>query len=249
VLPVVDNLPPLIGRAAWCGCSTFEFCGYRCNAELQHKLGMADDAFDLSEKFDAERAADTLGLTGKLRGFAFARWRGANMVDAARAAGYGGTDATLRSSGSKANKSPKVQNFLRWAATGKSMPDEPGDLNEIVGKLWSQVRSTDVAAQRFAIDQLVKLNIIQPSTEGAAERWDVFEALEEIASLSPLVAAVLAQQHGLDAPAAGERCLKSLCPDCLAVLVESIGPAFPRARVPFDDTSEVGFNGHTEAPA
>lgn len=190
-------------------------------------LSMVDDAFDASEKFDAERAADTLGLDGKLRAFAFARWRGANRVDAARAAGYGGTDATLRSTGSKSDKSPKVQAFLRWAATGKSMPDEPGDIDEIVAKLWSQLRSTDVAAQRFAIDQLVKLNVVQPKDGGAAEIWQPDDALEEIAAISPLVAAALAKQTGFAIPEAAGVCLDAMCPVCRDVFFKSISPWKP----------------------
>jgi hypothetical protein len=223
-----------------------DFRGYRFGRCCVISGPMTDDAFDGSEKFDAERAADTLGLTGKLRAFAFARWRGANRVDSARAAGYGGEAATLRSTGSKSDKSPKVQAFLRWAATGKSMLDDPGDLAEIEGKLWTQVRSTDVASQRFAIDQLVRLNVIRPKMDGPAEQhWNAEDALEEIAGISPLVAAVLARQYGLDPPPSGKHCLDSLCSVCLAALIENIQPAYPRS--PQADIDEaVAMNGHAE---
>ena len=65
-------------------------------------------------EFDFDEAVDLCGLSRLQRDFAKAILRGANRTQAARVAGYSGTDEQLRGAGYKAYNSPKVQSSSLW---------------------------------------------------------------------------------------------------------------------------------------
>jgi phage terminase small subunit len=152
----------------------------------------------MADEFDPETAANILGLEGRQRAMAFALMRGATQTAAALEAGYSGDPkrSTFRKSCSEKANAKKVAKFLEWAATGKSLPEKAGDLEEIRSKLWKQVRSHDLVAQGRAIEQLIKLGLIQAQEPGHESRTTK-EILEEIATYSPEYAANLAGEQGL----------------------------------------------------
>lgn len=168
--------------------------------------------------FDFDEAADTCGLTGMQRPFVRAILRGANKTQAARMAGYSGSDEQLRSAGYKAFNSPKVQAFLMLAKRKDyGLPDEPGDADELKRLLWKHARGDD---KNHAIRAAEVLHRIEK--EEAAAKSDQHDnpiaVLEQIARHSPELAEGLAKERGIDwTPPDIEHARR--CPTCQRYLV------------------------------
>lgn len=150
-------------------------------------------------EFDFDAAVDTCGLTGKQREFARAILRGANHTQAAREAGYAGSDDQLRSQGYKSYKSPKVQAFLALAKDGGfGVPDEPGDVKELKRILWKHARGDDKNHAIRAAEVLHRMEKEEAAARDANTPRDPIQILKAMAAIDPEYAAKTAQAYNID---------------------------------------------------
>lgn len=163
---------------------------------------MNDEANQIAEfeteaapDFDPAEAAKMLGLSDKQYKFALARLKGANKTQSARAAGYGGSDEDMRSTGSRVAASEKVKAFLKWAETsGAGVPDEPCDSVELKRILSRHARGDDKNTAIRAAEVLHRICNAEAVDEGEGDPADT---LAEIAEIVPALAATLAQEHNI----------------------------------------------------
>ena len=149
--------------------------------------------------FDFDEAADLCGLSSLQRDFARAVLRGANRTQAARAAGYSGTDEQLRGAGYKAYNSPKVQAFLSLAKQeGYGIPDEPGDATELKHILWKHARGEDKNHAIRAAEVLHRIEKEEAANLSELEDENPLAILERIARLDPSLAVKLSEEAGHD---------------------------------------------------
>ena len=151
------------------------------------------------DQFDFDEAADTCGLSEMQRAFAHAILRGANRTQAARQAGYGGTDDQLRSAGYKAYNSPKVQALLALAKReGFGLPDEPGDAEELKRLLWKHARGDDKNHAIRAAEVLHRIEKEEAAARDANTPGDPIQILKAMAAIDPEYAAKTAQAYKID---------------------------------------------------
>jgi len=169
--------------------------------------------------FDFDQAAETCGLSDMQRAFARAILRGANRTQAARQAGYGGTDDQLRSAGYKAYNSPKVQAFLALAKReGFGLPDEPGDAEELKRLLWRHARGDDKNHAIRAAEVLHRIEKEEAATaKDATAHSNPVEVLKKVAAIDPLYAAKLAKAYNIDWTPQ-ELANAERCPTCQQVI-------------------------------
>jgi len=167
-----------------------------------------------SPLFDFDEAVDLCGLSSLQRDFAKAILRGANRTQAARAAGYSGTDEQLRGAGYKAYNSPKVQAFLSLAKQeGCGVPDEPGDASELKHILWKHARGEDKNHAIRAAEVLHRIEKEAAAKANDLEEENPLEVLERIARLDPSLAKKLAEEQGIDWKPEGWDALRH-CSEC-----------------------------------
>lgn len=142
--------------------------------------------------FDPQATADMLGLSELQLRYCQARLKGLNKTRAAKAAGYSGTDEALRSAGSQAEKSGKVQNFLKLAAAaGAGLPDTPADGTE-VKRILSRIARAGGTAAVQACRELALMDSRETAAAGPTT-IDPVQALARMASVANGVAVALAR--------------------------------------------------------
>jgi len=150
-------------------------------------------------EFDFDEAVDLCGLSSLQRDFAKAILRGANRTQAARAAGYSGTDEQLRGAGYKAYNSPKVQSFLALAKQeGYGIPDEPGDASELKHILWKHARGDDKNHAIRAAEVLHRIEKEEAPKANDLEDENPLKILERIALIDPSLAVKLAEEQNIN---------------------------------------------------
>lgn len=150
-------------------------------------------------EFNFDEAAELCGLSVLQRGFAKAILRGANRTQAARAAGYSGTDEQLRGAGHKAYNSPKVQALLNLAKQeGYGVSDEPGDASELKHILWKHARGDDKNHAIRAAEVLHRIEKEEAANSNELEDENPLELLEQIAQIDPLLAMKVAEEQNIN---------------------------------------------------
>ena len=174
-------------------------------------------------EFDFDDAAELCGLSGLQSSFARAILNGANKTQAARVAGYSGSDEQLRSAGYKAFNSPKVQAFLNLAAKGGyGVADEPGDAAELKRILWKHARGDD---KNHSIRATEVLNRIEKDDASAAEDEEtMLDVLEQIAKRDLVMALRLAESQGIGFKPEGWDKIHR-CPECRQLMPEHYNTA------------------------
>jgi phage terminase small subunit len=180
---------------------------------MHHVNQHIETGFQGSE-FDFGEAAELCGLSSLQRDFARAVLRGANRTQAARAAGYSGTDEQLRGAGYKAYNSPKVQSFLALAKQeGCGVPDEPGDASELKHILWKHARGDDKNHAIRAAEVLHRIEKEEAAKANDLEDEKPLVILERIARLDPSLAKKLAEEQDINWKPEGWDALRH-CSEC-----------------------------------
>ena len=146
-------------------------------------------------------------LTVQQRAFVDARSRGLNGLEAARAAGYKGNDATLKVTASRLMKHPGVRAALeeRAAATGAAIEAATADDPQIAGPVEQQRILTTIARSK-------------------SKRIDAETKIKAIVALSKIQLAVLPRQTGGGSSA-------SASAQVVVVVDNGRGPSSVRAEV------------------
>lgn len=155
------------------------------------------DEIDL-HSIDWDEGAAQTGASAKQVAFAKAIVAGSNKTQAARVAGYSGEGATLRSVASSVAKSPKVRQLVAWAQLAGAGPSEViDDLAELKKNLWKKSRSSDQSISLRASELLYKIESVEMERREAEElaKGDPRKTLDEIATIAPVLAAMLARKH------------------------------------------------------
>jgi phage terminase small subunit len=164
--------------------------------------------------FNFDEAVDLCGLSNLQRDFVKAILRGANRTQAARAAGYSGTDEQLRGAGYKAYNSPKVQAFLSLAKQeGCGVPDEPGDASELKHILWKHARGDDKNHAIRAAEVLHRIEKEEAANANDLAEENPLQILERIARLDPFLAKKLAEEQNINWKPEGWDALRH-CSEC-----------------------------------
>jgi phage terminase small subunit len=148
-------------------------------------------------KFDPQEARRMLGLTDKQFAFAQARLRGMNQTQAAREAGYGGSDAQLRTAGNKAARSSAVISFLAWAEReGAGVSDDPCNSDELKKILSRHARSADKNTAIRAMEVLHRINQAEADRDDA-NAHNPEETLKDIAKIDIVLADRMAREFNV----------------------------------------------------
>src|SRR5689334_14703130 len=112
--------------------------------ETDPEIPETQDGAPRKYTFDADATARMLNLSDKQKKWCLARLRGANKTQAAREAGYKGTDGQIRSAGHNVSNSGPVKRFLELAALeGGGVTDGPVDFTELKRILSRHARGSD----------------------------------------------------------------------------------------------------------
>lgn len=162
--------------------------------------------------------------------FAVALDRGCTAVEAAAQAGYSGTRDIIKGSGHRAKSSRSVQAILALAAQRKTelaIGDVPAPDREarrrMLGKL---TKSKDPRVQQSAIDALNKMDVEDRAVRlSEKETPTPNEVLHQIAAASPLLAAFLAHESGINGPPIDfdSRAMRKWhCASCAEKIIENL---------------------------
>jgi hypothetical protein len=154
----------------------------------------------LGEAFWTEAAA-TCGATELQARFACCYHGDKTATLSAKLAGYSGDDVARRQAGSRAAKSTAVMNMLAMAKAeaggGEDGVVGAAEARRILSRL---ARGSDPNVRIKAIESINKLDQIEREQRAESDGpRDPIETLREIASVSPFLAAQIADAHGLEA--------------------------------------------------
>jgi hypothetical protein len=162
-------------------------------------MSTVDDELAAPE-IDWEVGRDLVGASARQVKFAQGLVNGLSQTASARHAGYAGTDSALRGAASRIAKSSKVRALVQWARAGGAGPsDTPGDAAELKKILWRHARAKDPARSIKATEVLHRIEAAERERDAAVEAasHDPVKTLEQIAKLSPILAALLAREHSI----------------------------------------------------
>lgn len=127
-----------------------------------------------------------------------------NQTEAARRAGYGGSDGSLRSLASQTHNSESVQRLLAWAAIKSGQLDDGCNLAALRKRMSAVMNSSNgpgaVQAARF-LKEIIDLEELERSNQ--RENGNPIDTLRSISAISPLLAMAIARRDGIgwDLPA------------------------------------------------
>lgn len=120
-----------------------------------------------------------------------------NQTEAARRAGYGGSDGSLRSLASQTHNSESVQRLLAWAAIKSGQLDDGCNLAALKKRMSAVMLSSNgpgaVQAARF-LKEIIDLEEMERSQSGSG---DPRATLLYISNISPVLAAIMARREGI----------------------------------------------------
>lgn len=120
-----------------------------------------------------------------------------NQTEAARRAGYGGTDGSLRSLASQTHNSESVQRLLGWAAIKTGKIDEGCNLAALRRRMTAIMNSSNgpgaVQAARF----LKEILDIEEQERSNHRESNPLDTLHAISKVSPLLAMAIARRDGM----------------------------------------------------
>lgn len=161
---------------------------------------MSEQTEPIEQEIDWAAGQELTGCSDMQTAFVRGLCQGLSKTRAAMAAGYRGEGSGLRGLASRMAKSHKVRALLAWAKAGGAGPSEvPGDMIELKKILWRHARAADPMRSIKATEAIARFEEREREAN-KVESYDPIATLDLLAVHAPLIAAMMAVQHGLPWP-------------------------------------------------